>query len=79
MLYFDYDKFSQEIKRQKRRGYHSYRTLSKHTGIPFATLHRIVNNTETVSLRDVFTLCNKLDLNVYEFIDEKEQQLEMFR
>ena len=70
MLIFTYDKFRTEVKREMKRQYHSYRTLGKLVGIPHATLHRHIKSPESMTLRDFATICNALDISVYEMIDD---------
>jgi len=77
-MQFLYDKFSNDIRHKMFVKNMSYRILAYHLPFSHSTLHRVVKNTRLMDIKTVFILCNLLDLNIFEYIEDEDYQLEMF-
>lgn len=76
MLYFDIGKFSKDCKRKMAFDGYSYRTLASDLKMTaHSRLHRILHNRAKLRVSEFMALCNELELNPFEYIEETEVQL----
>lgn len=79
MIIFQYTHFCKTARKEMKSKNLSYRNLSQLTRIPLATLHRLLKNSAHITISDFIVISRELDMNVYEFFDDQETQMEVFR
>jgi len=76
-MYFNRKKFQKDAIRAMQSQAQSYRMVSQEIFMSKSQLHRYLNRPFDLRVGDFLLLCDVLDLNPYEYIEEVEYQLRL--
>jgi len=76
-MYFNRKKFQRDAIRAMQKSAQSYRMVSQEIFMSKSQLHRYLNRQFDLRVGDFLLLCDVLNLNPYEYIEEVEYQLRL--